>query len=71
MCNSLWISDETCFPSSGHVTIHDTFLRSDSLILANYVRGYSGRTIEIDDQGTGWVTLSGSAGKKFRFVAFN
>jgi len=59
------------FPPGGSITIQNANISVSSLITVNYVNGSRGNACAVDDQGEGWVTLSGSPNKDFRFVIFN
>jgi hypothetical protein len=66
-----YLSGVKCFPSNGKLTVNLSAIDSDSLLLANYVMGSHGTEITVDDQGSGWATFTGTAGKKFRFIVFD
>jgi hypothetical protein len=56
------------FPPGGSITIMNANIHSDTLILVNYVNGSTGTLCTVDDQGEGWVAVSGTPNKQFRFV---
>jgi len=63
-----YISGVETFPPGGSITILNAAIASDSLIMVNYVNGSRGNACAVEEQGAGWVTLSGSPNKEFRFI---
>jgi hypothetical protein len=61
------------FPaSSGVITVADSHVLDTSVILVQYVQpGYSGVAMSITAVENGQFTVSGTAGRKFRYVVFN
>ena len=65
------LSDVNEFPPGGTIQISDPNINSNSIILPLYVEVSNGNAIAVADQGNGWVTLSGSPNKPFRYIVFS
>jgi hypothetical protein len=65
------LSGVETFPPGGQLTVMNAGIQASSLILVNYVNGSKGNACTVEDQGSGWVTLSGSPNKQFRYVVMN
>ena len=59
------------FPPGGHITVNDSRVTNDSLIIAWYVGGSLGNACSVDSQSNGSVTFSGSPNKSFRYIVIN
>jgi hypothetical protein len=59
------------FEGDGKLTVYSSKINNDSLILLNYVRDSKGTVPTVDEQGSGWARLSGTAYKWFRFIVIN
>jgi hypothetical protein len=66
-----YLSGVNTFPPGGEITIMNSNIDEDSLLLINYVNGSKGNACAVEDQGDGWATFSGSPNKDFRFVVIN
>jgi hypothetical protein len=59
------------FPYSGRLLIHDSHVRSSSVILIQYVGDSGGRATSVDDVSSGSFVATGTAWYHFRYVVFN
>jgi hypothetical protein len=63
-----FLSGVETFPPGGSITISNSHIHANSLLIVNYVNGSKGNACAVDDQGNGWATFSGSPNKQFRYI---
>jgi hypothetical protein len=70
-CNVQVFTGSGIFPPPGEIMINDSRIRSDSIIIIQYVDISNGNAIAVVDQGDGWLVLSGSPNKPYGYVVIN